>query len=102
MTRSTPTDPRRGYSFTARFGATILRGGIAPVPTTLYYYQGELGLSAQEVWFVSYILAHKWDEDLPYPSLAKMAERTGISVRKLHRIKEAIVAKDYLKLVPRH
>ncbi len=101
MTRSAPTEPRRRRDFVARFGATILQGGIAPVPTTLYFYQGELGLSAQEVWFVGYILAHKWDEDLPYPSLAKMAERSGMSRRNLLRIKDGLVGKGLLVLVPR-
>ncbi len=62
--------PARGSdtSWAARYGGLILRDGIAAVPTALYYYQGALALSAQEVWFTSYILAHKWDSDLPYPT----------------------------------
>src|SRR6476661_642656 len=92
----------KSYTFLARYGSTILRGGIAAIPTALFTYQALLDLSPQEVWFISYILAHKWDEDLPYPSLRKMAERTGLSVRQLHRIKDAIVEKGYLLLVPRH
>ncbi len=95
-------DPGKPYTFLARYGATILRGGIAAIPTALFTYQALLDLSPQEAWFISYILAHKWDEDLPYPSLRKMAERTGLSVRQLHRIKDAIVDKGYLQLVPRH
>jgi hypothetical protein len=91
----------KSYTFLARYGSTILRGGIAAIPTALFTYQALLDLSPQEAWFISYILAHKWDEDLPYPSLRKMAERTGLSVRQLHRIKDAIVEKGYLHLVPR-
>jgi hypothetical protein len=94
------TDKTR--TFLARYGATVLRGGIAAIPTAIFTYQALLDLSPQETWFISYILAHKWDEDLPYPSLRKMAERTGLSVRQLHRIKAAIVEKGYLQLVPRH
>src|SRR5215212_7646517 len=94
--------PDKTRSFLARYGATVLRGGIAAIPTALFTYQALLDLSPQETWFISYILAHKWDEDLPYPSLRKMAERTGLSVRQLHRIKDAIVEKGYLLLVPRH
>jgi hypothetical protein len=52
MTRVPHTDPRRERGFLERFGATILQGGIAPVPTTLYFYQAELGLLPQEVWFI--------------------------------------------------
>ena len=61
--------PDKTRSFLARYGATVLRGGIAAIPTALFTYQARLDLSPQEVWFISYILAHKWDEDLPYPSL---------------------------------
>ena len=94
--------PDKARTFLARYGATVLRGGIAAIPTALFTYGALLELSPQETWFISYILAHKWDEDLPYPSLRRMAERTGLSVRQLHRIKDAIVEKGYLVLVPRH
>jgi hypothetical protein len=90
------------HTFLARDGATVLRGGIAAIPTAIFTYQALLDLSPQETWFISYILAHKWDEDLPYPSLRKMGERTGLSVRQLHRIKDSIIEKGYLQLVPRH
>ena len=82
-------------------GPRSCAAAIAAIPTALFTYQALLDLSPQETWFISYILAHKWDEDLPYPSLRKMAERTGLSVRQLHRIKDAIVEKGYLHLVPR-
>src|SRR5690349_12870013 len=69
------TDPR--YRFLSRFGATLLSGGIAAIPMALYHYQAELGLAPQEVWFVGYILAHRWTDALPYPSLRRMSRRTG-------------------------
>jgi hypothetical protein len=93
--------PHGGQTFLARFGATVLSGGIAPIPTALYMYQAHLGLSPQEIWFIGYILAHKWDEDLPYPSLVKMSERTAISTRHLHRLKDGLIAKGLLEIVPR-
>src|SRR6478609_1212571 len=90
------TAPRAGTSFAARFGRVILQHGIAPLPSALYHFQGTLGLSAQQVWFVCYILAHKWDADLPYPSLKKMAERTGLSLRQIQRIKAGLCDMEYL------
>lgn len=93
------SDPR--YQFLARFGAVILSGGIAAVPRALYYYQAELGLLPQEVWFVGYILAHRWTADLPYPSLRKMARRTGVTYQMLHRYKNSLIAKGYLEVIPR-
>ncbi len=86
MTTALPAAAPPGRSFLERFGATILQGGIASIPSALYFYHAEVGLSAQEVWFTGYILAYKWDEDLPYPSLVKMEERSGMSRRNLLRI----------------
>jgi hypothetical protein len=94
-----PDDPR--YRFLARFGSVILSGGIAAVPRALYYYQAELGLLPQEVWFVGYILAHRWTAELPYPSLRKMARRTGVTYQMLHRYKNSLIAKNYLEVLPR-
>ena len=93
-------DPR--YRFLARFGATILSGGIAAIPMALYHYQAELSLVPQEVWFVGYILAHRWSDALPFPSLRRMSRRTGISTQMLHRYKQSLIEKGYLATIPRH
>lgn len=93
-------DPR--YRFLARFGATILSGGIAAIPMALYHYQAELGLVPQEVWFVGYILAHRWTDALPFPSLRRMSRRTGVSTQMLHRYKQSLIEKGYLTTIPRH
>jgi DNA-binding transcriptional regulator YhcF (GntR family) len=92
---------RSGSSFAARFGRVILQHGIAAIPSALYHYQGQLGLSAQQVWFVSYILSHKWDEDLPYPSLKKMARCVTLSLSQLQRIKNSLCQVGYLQVYPR-
>ena len=88
-------------SFLARYGRLIARVGIAAVPRALFRYQGRLALSAQQVWFISYILAHRWTTALPYPSLSRMAERTGYSRRQLQVLKEELVDAGYLSLVRR-
>ncbi|MEO8289171.1 MAG: helix-turn-helix domain-containing protein [Chloroflexota bacterium] len=93
---------RSGGSFAARFGRIILQDGIATVPSAMLHYQGTLEMSAQQVWFVSYILAHKWDEDLPYPSLKAMAKRVGMSLSQLQRIKNTLCEMGYLKVYPRY
>ncbi len=92
---------KSGSSFAARFGRIILQHGIAALPSALYHYQGKLELSAQQVWLVSYILSHKWDEDLPYPSLKKMAKRTTLSLSQLQRIKNSLCEMGYLTVYPR-
>lgn len=102
VTPSASSRSQPDHSFLERFGPTLLQGGITPIPSTLYRYQGALGLTAQEVWFVSYILMYRWDDALPYPSLIRMAADTGMSRRNLQRIKDSLVAKRVLVLIPRH
>ena len=101
MTPHAQDEPTAGRSFLARYGATILGGGIAAIPAALFRYQGELGLSAQEIWFIGYILACKWTTDLPHPSLRQMAERSGYTEQQIHRIKNALLDKGVLVLIPR-
>ncbi len=88
-------------SWAARYGRAILRDGVAAIPGALYRYQGVLDLSAQEVWLIACILAHKWDADLPHPSLKQIADRTGLDLRWLKRLRAGLCAKDLLQIIPR-
>ena len=90
-----------GNSFAARFGRVILQHGIAALPTALYHFGGKLDLYAQHVWFISYILSHKWDEDLPYPSLGVMSRASGMSKRQLQRYSDELQGMGYLVVLPR-
>ncbi len=90
-----------GNSFAARFGRVILQHGIAALPSALYHFGGKLDLYAQHVWFISYILSHKWDEDLPYPSLGVMSRASGMSKRQLQRYSDELQGMGYLLVLPR-
>ena len=87
-----------GSSWEALYGRLILRDGIATIPLALYLYGDQLALSAQQVWFASCILAHKWDADLPYPRLTTVAEQTGISIRTLQYIRRSLETMGYLQV----
>ncbi|MBI3969340.1 MAG: hypothetical protein HY329_27165, partial [Chloroflexi bacterium] len=89
------------FRFDARYGRLIRKAGIGTVPFALFHYQGELGLTVQEVWFTSYVLAHRWTSDLPYPSLAKLSRRAGISKQTARKYKDSLVAKGLLVTWPR-
>lgn len=91
-------DLHAGSSFAARFGRVILQHGVAAIPSALYHFQGKLDLSAQQVWFVSYILAHKWDSDLPHPSLHNMSRNVGMTYRNLLVIKDGLVERSLLRV----
>lgn len=94
--------PRSGSSFEARFGRVILQHGIAAIPSALFHYQGNIGLKAQHVWFISYILSHKWDEDLPYPSLSNMARCSGVTLRNIQFIKSDLCRAGMLQIAERY
>src|SRR5205807_285197 len=79
-------------SFVARYGRVIARYGVAAVPRALFTHQAGLALTPQQVWFAAYIYSFQWDSGLPYPSLRRMAERTGYSTVQLHTIKAELVA----------
>ena len=83
-------------SWSARYGQAILRDGIAAIPTAIFRYQAALGLTAQEVWFTAAVLAHKWDADLPSPSLKQMAGQTGVSVIQLQRFRARLCERGLL------
>ncbi len=89
-------------SFVARYGRVIVQKGIAAVPRAIFAQQAALGLTPQQVWFVSYILGHRWTTQLPHPSLRRMARRTGYSEQHIHNLKEELVTLGYLHLVHRH
>jgi hypothetical protein len=88
-------------SFLARFGSVILSGGIASIPIALFTYQGELKLSPQQVWFVSKVLSYKWGSGLPYPSIKKMADETGVSRQQIHDYQKQLVKAGWLKVINR-
>src|SRR5689334_916938 len=88
--------PRGGSSFLVRFGQVIVRHGIAAIPSAIFHFQGELQLTAQEVWFISAVLAHKWTEELPHPNLSRMSLQTGVQERRLRRYKQSLASIGYL------
>ena len=97
-----PLRPPNDRSMAGRYGQLILSDGIAAIPVALYYKQAPLDLLAQEVWFVSAILARKWNADLPYPDLQEMAANAGITVRQLRRYRASLESRGYLLVQERY
>ena len=89
-------------SFAGHYGQLIISEGVAPVPRALFLYQGALGLSPQQVWLVSCVLAHKWDGDLPHPSLQEIAQQATLGLRQVKKIKSSLVLAGLLDVRPRY
>ena len=89
-------------SFAGHYGQLIISEGIAPIPRALYLYQGALNLSPQQVWFISYVLAHKWDGDLPHPRLQELARHATLGLRQIKKIKNRIAQAGFMEVTPRY
>ncbi len=98
--------PRSQYSFLERYGEILSKSGVASIPNAVFYYQAELGLSVDLVWFVCVLLSHRWTSQLPYPSLGRIGKRSGVSLATLRRYRRALEelkweGRPLLEVVPR-
>lgn len=98
-----PTGPRSRdeFRFDARYGRLIRTAGIATIPFALYYYQGELELTPQEIWLIGYVLAHRWTSDLPFPAVRELARRSGVTTKTIEKHKKSLEARGFLEVVRR-
>jgi hypothetical protein len=58
-------------------------------------------LTASEQMFILQLMAHKWTEEAPFPSYARLAKRMGISTKQVQRIARSVEAKGYMQRVGR-
>ncbi len=89
------------YSVEARFGKIIPEKKWGIVPFALYLYQKELGLAIHDVWFLEWIIIHRWSDDNPYPSMTKMSKITGVSGSYLREISKDLQDRDFIRVEPR-
>ena len=88
-------------SVEARFGKIIAKKKWGIVPFALYLYQKKLGLAIHDVWFLEWIIIHRWSDENPYPSLTKMSKITGISGSYLRKIRKDLQDRDFIRVEPR-
>lgn len=51
------------------------------MPLAIFYFKPQLGITSSEIEVLLYLLAHRWDSETdPYPSLKKIAIKSGKSV----------------------
>lgn len=82
-----------------RWGAAIDDGFLA-IPNILLKKQHELELSSGELVTLLNILAFWWKEDaLPFPGLATLAKRMGLTTRSVERHLKELVHKQLVERV---
>ena len=86
---------------TAKWG-DALGAGFSVVPDVLFKNQHRLGLSAFDIVLLLNIASHWWKADeLPYPRLARLAERMGTTPRTIERRVAALEKTGIIRRMPR-
>src|SRR5687768_11790863 len=88
----------KDFSVEERLGEIVAEEMWGIVPYSLYRYQKELGLSIAEVWFLNWVMMHKWSVDDPFPSLNAMARYTGKSRTYIQNIARRLKEKGFLEI----
>jgi hypothetical protein len=83
---------------------SIFSDGFTPLPRTFLKYAAHLKpypLTPTQMVFVAELLYHKWDENMPFPAYATLADRMGISVQYARSTARDLERKGYLKRIKR-
>jgi len=72
--------------------------GFTMIPNVLLLNMGTLGLTSQDLWVITMILAHKWNNtDKPYFSIKRIAKFASISYDTARQRINNLVKKGYLR-----
>lgn len=88
-------------SMPSRFGKKLGATKGGSIPFALYKHQGDLGLSINEVWFLVWVILHKWDYTHSFISLRAMARYTGKSRQHISTIANGLADKGYIEIIGR-
>lgn len=95
-------EKRDDYSVEKRFGHIVGGENWGVVPYPLYKYQSMLGLNNSEIWFLTWVIIHKWTENLPFPSLSALARYSGMSRQGIQAIVRKLKNKGLIKVYKRY
>jgi len=95
------TGKEMNFSIEARFGKIIAGKKWGVVSFTIYEFQKELGLRIHDIWFLVWLIIHKWSDENPYPSIAKMSRITGYSESYLREISNDLQERGFIEVEQR-
>lgn len=99
-THDPPTTPPH-TKISVRFGDPMLEAGHTAVPNLVLRHYAAAGITTEEMLFTIQVWSYWWDERDPYPSLEKIAERMGTSIKTVRRYSASLQAKALLTVRPR-
>lgn len=85
----------------SKWGKKIAERGFTQIPNYLLYANmfvaDEIKLSATETLILIHLIASWWKKnELPYPSMKTLSERSGISSRQVQRALNSLEKKEYI------
>lgn len=92
-------------NFQAKYGKRTASFGFTQVPNLLLQEKKELGLTNSESIMLSYLMTYgRATEimDIICPSLKEMAQKTGLSTATIHKAKNGLVKKGFIKIIKKN
>jgi DNA-binding transcriptional ArsR family regulator len=92
--------PAQNYGPIAEiWGSAVAREGWTSIPNSLLKKAHQLDLDSAELVLITYLLRFWWKrEKLPFPSIEKIAQESGISRRTLDRKVASLTEKGLLEV----
>jgi len=89
------------HDITSKWGEEVAKRGFTQIPNYLLqinmFVHDDHKLSATETLVLIHLVATWWNKDeMPFPSMRTLAERSGISERQVQRAIKALEEKKYL------
>jgi hypothetical protein len=98
--------PQPARDVVTRWGGDprIRSEGFVTVPVRFLMYHAALKpyrLEAVEAFFIVHLMAYKWDDAAPFPSMTTIARRMGVSVNYARTIARNLEGKGFLSRIQR-
>jgi hypothetical protein len=91
----------RDFPVEERFGEVVTGENWGIVPYALYKYQGTLGLEIADIWLLTWLCMHTWDERDTFPSINAMTRYTDKSRSYIQRIARRLEKKCLITIKER-
>jgi DNA-binding transcriptional MocR family regulator len=85
-----------------RFGDDLMQGGFTGLPNRILEHYAELGIEPIEMMFIIQVWQFWWGVHDPYPSMATIAKRMGVSRRQVQRYVGSLRLKGFLEVNERY
>ena len=86
------------YPIEERWSPTVAARGFSAVPTVFLNSYADLGITPTEAMLIIHLMSYKWDARRPFPSVAKLCAKLGLSdgqvralLRRLERKKKFVI-----------